>query len=288
MLAILETEQSYIAEYTQTKRLVPKVISEVWQKCKTNLLRSSIIGTIVGMLPGAGGPIASIIAYNEAVRWDKDPSRYGKGAADGIIASESANNAVIGGSLIPMMSLGIPGCPAAAVVMGGLLAHGIIPGSKLLVESGDIAYTFILSLITTNIIMLGIGYFMLRGTVYILKVPAHWVAPIILILSVIGSYAIRNSLLDVTAMVGAGIFSYLLAKVNVDPGPLSLGVVLGPIAEEALGVSLVIAKAKGSILEYLFFRPLCITLIIITILSALTPLFLSFRKKRMFNKTGCS
>jgi len=288
MLSIVETEQKYIADYARTQNLVLRVLTEVWAKCKANLVRSSIIGTVVGMLPGAGGPVASIIAYNEAVRWDKDPGKYGKGAIEGIIASESANNAVIGGSLIPMMSLGIPGCPAAAVVMGGLLAHGIIPGSKLLVESGDVAYTFIASLVTANIIMLVIGYVMLKGTANILRVPARWVAPIILILSVIGSFAIRNSLLDVFVMAGSGIFSYLLAKVGVDPGPLSLGVVLGPIAEEALGVSLIIAGAKGSVIDILVFRPICLALILLSILSALTPMFLSYRRKRTNRKTGVS
>ena len=128
MLTLMERDEKYIARYKQTSSLLKSLLSEMLQKGKSVLLRSSILGTFIGMLPGAGGPVASIIAYNEAKRWDKNPEKYGKGAIEGLMASESSNNAVIGGALIPMMGLGIPGCPAAAVIMGGLLAHGIIPG----------------------------------------------------------------------------------------------------------------------------------------------------------------
>ena len=280
MLTLMERDEKFIAQYKKTKNLIAYVTGKIFRSFKTILLRSSILGAFVGMLPGAGGPVGSIIAYNEAMRWDKEPEKYGKGALEGIVASESANNAVIGGALVPMMGLGIPGCPAAAVVMGGLLVHGIIPGSKLLVESGHVAYTFICSLIIANLIMLVVGYFMMRASAYILKVPARWIAPIILVFSVIGSYALRNSMADVYVMIGCGILSYLLSKVGVDPGPFSLGLVLGTIAEDALGVSLVIGQAKGSVLSVLFLRPISIVLIILSILSALTPLLLSARKKR--------
>lgn len=286
MLMLMERDEKFIAEYRRTKNLISHVFRKMFGACKANLMRSSIIGSFVGMLPGAGGPVGSIIAYNEAVRWDKAPEKYGKGAMEGIIASESANNAVIGGALVPMMGLGIPGCPAAAVVMGGLLVHGIVPGSKLLVESGPVAYTFICSLVVTNLIMLVVGYFMLQASAYILKIPARWIAPIILVLSVIGSYALRNSMADVYVMIGCGLLSYLLAKVGVDPGPFSLGLVLGPIAEDALGVSLVIGQAKGSLLTVLFLRPISIVLIVLSIISALTPVLLTARKNRSLRKTG--
>ena len=279
-LKLVEQDKKFIAEYKQTPKLLTRVLPEILGKCKANLLRSSLIGTFVGMLPGAGGPVASIIAYNEAVRWDKEPKKYGKGAIEGIVASESANNGVIAGALIPMMGLGIPGCPVAAVVMGGLLAHGIIPGSKLLSESGDVAYTFIASLLVANIIMLIVGYFMLKAAANIMKVPAYYIAPVILVLSVIGSYALRNSLLDVLVMVTCGILAYLGSKVGIDAGPLSLGLVLGPIAEGALGVSLVMAQAKGSIVQVLFLRPLSLFFIALIIISVLTPLLLAAREKR--------
>ncbi|KJS83214.1 MAG: hypothetical protein JM58_13130 [Peptococcaceae bacterium BICA1-8] len=281
MLTLMERNEKYIAKYKQTPNLFKSLVSEMLQKGRSIIIRSSILGAFIGMLPGAGGPVASLIAYNEAKRWDKNPEKYGKGALEGIMASESSNNAVIGGSLIPMMALGIPGCPAAAVVMGGLLAHGIIPGSKLLTQSGDVAYTFITSLIIANLIMLPVGYFMIKLVANILNVPLYFVAPIILVLSSIGAYALRNSMFDVFVMVIFGVIAYILSKVGIDPGPLALGLVLGPIAEDALGVSLVIAHAKGSILQIMFLRPVSFILIILSILSVFTPLILSHIKKNI-------
>jgi len=275
----MEKKEKYIARYKHRSNLLKSVLGEMLQKGRTVLLRSSIMGTFIGILPGAGGPVASIIAYNEAKRWDKNPKKYGKGAIEGIMASESANNAVIGGSLIPMMGLGIPGCPAAAVIMGGLLAHGIIPGSKLLTESADVAYTFITALIVANLIMLFVGYYLIKITGNILNVPLHFVVPIIIVLSVIGSYALRNSVLDIFIMVGCGVVAYILSKVGIDPGPLSLGLVLGPIAEDALGVSLVIAQAKGSVIQTMFLRPVSIILILLSVLSIFLPLIQEYFKK---------
>ena len=128
VLYLIGTDKSFIAEYHPHKGAFGKVFRYLAAHCKTILVRSSVLGTWIGMLPGAGGEIASIISYNESKRWDKDPSRYGKGSLEGVAASESANNAVIGGSLIPMLTLGIPGSAVAAVILGALMAHGIQPG----------------------------------------------------------------------------------------------------------------------------------------------------------------
>lgn len=280
ILELSESNNKQSTNYKRTDNLIKKVMGELWKKCRGVLIRSSFIGTIVGMLPGAGGDVASLIAYNEAKRWDKKPQRYGKGAIEGVAASESSNNAMIGGALIPMMSLGIPGAPVAAVIMGGLLAHGIIPGSKLLSESGDIAYTFITSLVIANILMVVVGYFMLRIMTNILRVPNYFIIPGIFFLSTIGAYAFRNSLTDVYIMIGMGIIAYLLSKAGVSAGPLALGLVLGPISEEALGVSLVLAQAKNSIVEVMFLRPVSIILIILIILSLFTPLITQYFKNK--------
>jgi len=279
-LTMVEHDEKYIATYKHRKGITKKVFKYLFSKCKLLLLKSSIIGTFIGILPGAGGSVASIISYNEARRSDKNPEKYGEGAIEGIIASETANNAVIGGACIPMLGLGIPGAPVAAIIMGGLLAHGIIPGSKLLVESGNIAYDFIAALLLSNIIMLFIGYFMIKLTANCLRIPSYFIVPIILVLSTIGSYTMRNSLLDVKIMFIVGILSFILSKVGISPAPMSLGLILGPIAEESLGISLVIAKAKGSILQVLVCRPLSILLILLSIITMLTPIFLEKYKKR--------
>ena len=160
------------------------------------------------------------------------------------------------------------------------MAHGINPGSKLLVESGDIAFVFITSLLFVNLVMLIIGALILRLAVNVIRVPAFFVSPVIMVLCALGAYSIRNSMLDVYVMIGAGTVSYLVSQVGIPPGPLALGLVLGPIAEEALGVSLLMAKAKGSVVSVLFLRPLVIVIIFFCILSALTPVFLNRRMKR--------
>ena len=271
VLELTQQRKAVIAEYKKTPNLFVSVVRELFQKCKINLARSSLIGSFIGMLPGAGGPVASLISYSEAVRWDKNPARFGKGAVDGVVASEAANNAVIGGSLVPMMGLGIPGCATAAVVMSGLLVHGIIPGSKLLTESAPIAYTFIMSLVVANVLMLIIGFWMLRLSANLLRVPVRWIVPMVIILAAIGSYSLRNSMVDVYVMVACGIGSFFLGKVGVEAGPISLGLVLGPIVEDALNISLTMVRAKGSYLEVFLFRPLCLLFIALTILSLAAP-----------------
>lgn len=158
VLYLIGTDKSFIAEYHPHKGAFGKVFRYLAAYCKTILVRSSVLGTWIGMLPGAGGEIASIISYNESKRWDKDPSRYGKGSLEGVAASESANNAVIGGSLIPMLTLGIPGSAVAAVILGALMAHGIQPGFKIFTASGDLAYTFIMSQFAVNLLMIPVGF----------------------------------------------------------------------------------------------------------------------------------
>lgn len=145
VLYLIGTDRTFVAAYHPRRGTFDRVAGYLATRCKKVLLRSSIIGTWVGMLPGAGGEIASIIAYNESKRWARDPSIYGKGSIEGVAASESANNAVIGGSLIPMLTLGIPGSAVAAVILGALMAHGIQPGFKIFTATGELAYTFIFS-----------------------------------------------------------------------------------------------------------------------------------------------
>lgn len=279
VMVLLGSNQAYIAEYRQRPGVFREVVGYLWQKCKVNLLRSSIIGTIVGILPGAGGEIASIISYSEAKRWDGHPERFGTGVIDGIAASESANNAVIGGSLIPLLTLGIPGSAVAAVIMGGLLAHGIRPGSHLFTESGELAYTFMVSLIVVNMLMLAVGYLLIKGTVRILNVPMRFIAAGIVVLSVIGSYALRNSMVDVAIMVVFGVIGYLGGQVGFDSGPMALGIILAPIIEEGLGQSLMLAHAKGSLPAVFFERPISVLLIVLTVASVAVPAVLARRRR---------
>ncbi|MCM3715735.1 tripartite tricarboxylate transporter permease [Halalkalibacter oceani] len=279
MLILMESNEKFVAKFKQAPRVVQKVFQKFVKDCKVILLRSSIIGTFIGMLPGAGGAISSLIAYNESRRWDKNPEKYGTGAMEGIATAESANNAQVGGSLIPMLGLGIPGSAVAAVLMGGLLAHGIQPGTLLLSQSGDIAYTFIMSLLVANILMLVVGYFMIKMTARVLMVPRMAIVPTVIALSVIGAFAVRGQMFDVKVMIIAGIIGYLLMKVNVPLGPIALGIILGPIAEDNLGVSMMLAKTQASIWHVLVLRPISLILIILCILAVVTPLILDWKDK---------
>ncbi|MFU2208236.1 tripartite tricarboxylate transporter permease [Solidesulfovibrio sp. C21] len=280
VLVLLGSNRQFIAEYTPSRGAFARVLRKLMTDCKVILLRSSCIGTIVGMLPGAGGEIASIIAYNESKRWDKDPSRYGTGVIEGVTASESANNAVIGGSLIPMLTLGIPGSAVAAVILGGLLAHGIQPGFKIFTATGELAYTFILSQIVVNILMIPVGYLLAKVMAKILNIRLTLVAVAIVTLSVIGSYAISNSMLDVWVVVLFGIIAFFGGLVGLDTGAMALGIILGPMVEENLGKCVNLAKSEGSIFQVFFSSPISLLLILLTLLSIATPFLLEMRSKR--------
>ena len=198
----------------------------------SNLIRSSIIGVIVGIIPGAGGNVAALLSYQEAMRAAKNPEEFGHGAIDGVIASETANNAEVEGSLIPLLTLGIPGAPQAAVLFGALLLQGMRPGPELFTGHGaEITYTFIFSLFLSNLIMFVLGFFGSRIYARALNLPKHLLMPVVLVLSVVGSFACRNNSFDLILMLGLGVLAYFAKKVRIPPAPIALGVILAPIIE---------------------------------------------------------
>ncbi len=280
VLVLLGSQKQYIAEHKPSPGAFSRVVKKLLADCKVNLMRSSIIGAIVGILPGAGGEIASIISYNEAKRWDKDPSRYGTGIMEGLAASESANNAVIGGALIPMLTLGIPGSAVAAVILGALLAQGIQPGFKVFTATGELAYSFIISQFVVNLLMIPVGYLLAKVMAKILNLRLTFVAIAIVMLSVIGSYAIRNSMLDVWVVIIFGLIAYFGGRVGLDTGAMALGVILGPMIEENLGKCVHLAKAEGSLWAVFFKSPISLVLIALTALSIATPYILEWKRSR--------
>ena len=238
------------------------------------------------MLPGAGGEIASIIAYNESKRWDKHPERYGKGAIEGLASSESANNAVIGGALIPMLTLGIPGSAVAAVILGALLAKGIQPGFKVFTTTGDLAYTFIMSQFAVNLLMIPVGLVLARIMTRLLKIRLTFVAIAIVALSVIGAYAIRNSMLDVWLVIVFGFIGHFCIRVGLDTGAMALGIILGPMIEENLGKCVHLSKASGgSILTVFLQSPIALLLVFLTMLSLITPILLEWKRSTTLKTT---
>ncbi|MGI6075539.1 MAG: tripartite tricarboxylate transporter permease [Pyramidobacter sp.] len=236
--------------------------------------RGGVIGTIVGMLPGAGATISAFISYNMAKSLDKDPESFGKGNPKGVAASESANNGCVGGSLVPMLTLGIPGNSVAACLMGGLTINNLIPGPELFSKYGTITYGFILSLFLANIVFLFLGIYLAPFFARISTAPNSLLIPAIAVLSVMGSFAIRNMMFDVWTMLGFGFLGYFLHRMGFDLGAVVLGLILGHITEEGFGGALAISNGSYSIF---FTRPLCIALWICIFLLLLPVLI---RKKK--------
>ena len=287
VLFLLGSNKKFVAEYHPHKGVFYKTFKHLVTRCKTILLRSSLIGTAIGMLPGAGGEIASIIAYNESKRWAKDPSKYGTGIIEGVASSESANNAVIGGSLIPMLTLGIPGSAVAAVILGAIMAHGIQPGFKIFTATPDLTYTFIFSQFAVNILLIPIGYLLCRIMARLLTIRLTFIAVGIVVLSFIGAYAIANSMVDIWTVVAFGFVGYFGGRLGMDTGAMALGVILGPMIEENLGKCLDLSvSVSGGLLEVLTEGVINKVLIAALILSVATPLFIIFRKRTGSGKSS--
>jgi putative tricarboxylic transport membrane protein len=239
---------------------------------KWNLLRSSALGTVIGILPAAGGPVASLIAYAEARRTSKRPDNFGKGEPDGLIASETANNATVGGGLIPTLTLGIPGTPADAIILGALLVHGVRTGPNLFSEQSAIVYTFMYGLLISTVLMLPVG--LVLGRYFyrsIVAVPKAVLAPSIAFLTIIGTYAIHNNMSEVWLMLGLGAFGWLLQRAGVPPAPIVLGLVLGPVAEQGFVQGWLIGNATGNLFGMFFGRPISLAIIGIAIIVLLYP-----------------
>jgi len=197
------------------------------------IIRSALIGIWIGALPGAGGDIAALFAYGHARRSIKKPSRpFGQGAYEGVIAPETANNACIGGDNIPMLTLGIPGDAVTAVIIGALFIHGLKPGPMLMVDTPHLFWFWVGALTLANIFLLIFGLMGIRIFAKLVEIRKGLLLPIIIIISVVGTYAINNSLTDVYWMLGFGIFGYILKMYGFQMGPVVLGIILGPLMEE--------------------------------------------------------
>lgn len=278
------------AAYTE-KPVNPKM-NVIWEvfvalfKRPGLMLRSSFIGTVIGFAPGAGGNIASMVSYNEACRWDKHPEEYGNGTIKGVAASEAANSAMAPGSLIPLLTLGIPGSPPAAVILGALMLHGMRPGAELFTAHADVTYAFIMGLLVAAFMVTLIGTLGSFLFSRIINIPSRYLAPTIIFMTVLGSYSIRNNVLDVWIMFIFGIVGYISSKLKFHPAPIVLGLILGPFVEEGLVQSMLAGQAAGGVLKYMIFRPISLILIFFSLMSALWPLYTSWRGKRRIRLTG--
>lgn len=211
------------------------------------LVRSSTIGTIVGAIPGLGGPVAAFLAYDHARRFSPRPEDYGKGELGGVLAPEAANNAVMGGALIPLLSLGIPADAATAIILGGLLVHGLQPGPLLFQTSLDTIYAMYITIVVSWLVILLVQVIGIRIFVRVLRVPRHLLGVCILVLCGIGSYAMRNAVFDVYLMAVIGLFGYALQRVRIPLAPVLLGLVLGRTLEQQYRTALILSEGSHRI-----------------------------------------
>jgi len=247
------------------------------KRCQRTLWRSSAIGSVVGILPGAGTSIAAFISYNEARRHSRHPERFGKGELEGVAASEAANNAVTGGTLIPTLTLGIPGNAVTAVFVGGLTIHGMIPGPSLFTQHAESTYTLIVSLLFANLLFAVLGLWLCRYMVKVTKVPGGVLGPLILLFSVVGSYALRNEMFDVWLAVGFGLVGYFMERWRYPAAPLVIALILGPILEVNFRRAMQISQWD---LTTFVTRPLSLALCLLVVLALVVPVWRRWRLKR--------
>jgi putative tricarboxylic transport membrane protein len=243
-------------------------------KLKNTIMRSSFMGTIIGIFPGAGATIAAFISYDVAKRVSKHPEEFGKGSLEGVAAAEGANSSSVGGALIPLLTLGIPGSASTAVLIGALMIHDLTPGPQLFISNPEIIYGLLASLLIANIILLVLGFFGARLWIKVTTIPKTVLFPLIFAVSIIGSFAVRNSFFDVAACLAFGVFGWLLRRYNYPVAPIILGMVLGNIAE----TNFIRAIMMGGWTVF-FTRPLSLGMLVVAAASFAVPLIQARKQK---------
>lgn len=233
-----------------------------------NILRSSIIGTFVGIVPATGSSIGSWLSYNEAKRVSKHPEEFGQGSFEGIAASEAGNNGVTGGALVPLLTLGVPGDVVTAIMLGALMIQGLTPGPMLFKDHPDVVTSIYVMLILGNIFMLLWGLLGINVFVKVLKVPTNILMPLVLMLCFVGAYAINNNIFDLKVALVLGIIGYLFNKVGIPTPPMLLGIILGPIIEFNFRRAMTISQND---LSTFITRPISLTFLLISIFSFAWP-----------------
>jgi putative tricarboxylic transport membrane protein len=247
--------------------VLPK-IKDLFKLIKS-MLMGSLIGTGIGAIPGAGGPIAVFLSYDYARKVSRNSENFGKGEPEGVAAPESSNNAVAGGALIPMLTLGIPGDPITAILLGALMIQGLVPGPLLFQQSAQFVYSVFWAFLVANIMNLCLTFMTIKLWVKVLKVPQRVLLPIIVILCIVGTYALRNTFFDTAIMFAFGLMGYFMKKYGFPVVPMLLAIILGPNLEEHLRMSLIISQG-----DYAIFlkHPISLVFILVAILSFILPL----------------
>ncbi len=274
VISVMKNQKLKVVE-TKMDRIIPKV-KEVVCHWKT-IIRSGIIGVIIGAIPGVGEDIASWVSYDIAKNSSKEPEKYGKGSYEGLISAECANNAACGGTIIPVLSLAIPGSAPAAVLLAAMFIHGVRPGPLIMIENPQFVYQTVAMVFLATIGMFILGLSMVKWLVKVLEVPREKLMPIIFSLCLIGSFALNSRLFDVGIMVVFGLLGFLMKEMDYPVAPLVLGIILGGILDQNLRRALIISDGN---LLVAFTRPISLVIILLTVLTIVS--------KMAWFKNSCS
>lgn len=257
------------------------ITKDDWKQSKGAIFRSSPLGFLVGILPGAGGSIASLMAYSTEKQLSKRPERFGKGAIEGLAAPETANNAAAVGAFVPLLTMGIPGSGTTAIMLGALIMLGITPGPLLFDNDPNMVWSLVDALFLGNIFLFLINIYMVRVFVKVLDIPAKVLYPIILVLAFVGAYTMNYAIIDFYILIAFGIVGLFMKLYDFPIAPLVLALIVGSQMEQNFRKSIV---ASDGSLDIFVGSPIAIVLLILTILSILYPFIMNFRRKRLIAK----
>jgi putative tricarboxylic transport membrane protein len=270
---IHRSESGSIVQYRNEPRFWPEARDFI--ETRMSMIRGSFLGFVIGVLPGAGATIASLISYTVEKSVSKEPEKFGKGAMAGLVGPEAANNAASAGSMVPLLTLGIPGSAATAVLLAAFLLWGLRPGPLLMTQNPEFAWGLIASMYLGNVALLALNIFAIPLFVQIVRLPYRLLAPAVILICGIGTYSVHASMIETWLMLAAGVVGFFMKLLGFSPAATVLALVLGPLAEEALRQSLTISRGSFSIF---IDRPVSLSIIVVTIaFLLLTPLLRRFR-----------
>jgi putative tricarboxylic transport membrane protein len=259
---------------TEIKNLFPTFSD--WMEAKWAILRGTLIGFFLGVLPGGGAMLSSFVSYTVEKRISKNPKKFGHGAIQGVAAPESANNASAQSAFIPLLTLGLPSNAVTAIMLGAIMIHGLSPGPLLMIQSPELFWGVISSMVIGNALLLVLNLPLIPLWVKVLKVPYRYLFPMILFFCIIGAYSMNNNISDAIVMLIFGVIGYFFRKLGYEPAPLVLALVLSPMFERALGQSLRISYGNPWVF---FIRPISLIFLIFTGLFFLIPSLLRYKQK---------
>lgn len=255
-----------------------KEFKEIWP----HMLRSSVVGTIIGIMPAAGSSVSSWVNYSMGKKLAKHPEKFGEGSFEGIACSEAGNNAACGGALVPLITLGIPGSGVTAILLGGMMIHGLVPGAEMFSTNIHTTYIVMLGYLVANILFAVLGLLSAKYVAKVALVPLGYLGPIITAVATLGVYAIHSNFTEVIQMLIFGIIGYFMKKSGFAPSPMVLGLVLSRLAENNLRRAMILSR--GNMIAYIWSRPISVVIVILCFVSLFSPIVMKWINKKTVMK----